>query len=99
MPGSCKTLWFGDWALGLFWDVKYAKFLSFVNPSTASHSTALYMSEMAGLLDIFILILLKKLMNENTGKWRQILFSSAEMSTEFTEILPGVRTKQEPLCL
>lgn len=56
--------------LGLFWDVKYAKFLSFVNASTASHSIALYMSEMAGLLDIFILILLKKLMNENTGKWR-----------------------------
>lgn len=99
MPDSSKTLWFGDQALGLFWDVKYAQFLSFINPSTASHSIALYMTEIAGLLDIFILILLKKLMNENTGKWRQILFSSAEMSTEFTEIFPGVRTKQELLRL
>lgn len=97
MPDTYKTLWFGDQALGLLWDVKYEKFLSFINPSTASHSIALYMSEMAGLLHIFILILLKKLMNESTGKWRQILFSSAEMSTEFTIVywIPGMRTKQE----
>lgn len=99
MPDSCKTLWFGDQAIGLYWDVKYTQFLSFITPSTVSHSIALYTSEIAGLLDIFILILLKKLMNENTGKWRQILFSSAEMSSEFTEIFPGVRTKQEVLCL
>lgn len=84
MLHTYKTLWFGDQALGLLWDVKYAIFLLFLNPSTASHSIALYMSEMAGLLHIFILILLKKLMNESTEKWRQILFSSAEMSTEFT---------------
>lgn len=97
MPDTYKTLWFGDQALGLLWDVKYAKFLPFINPSTASHSIALYMSEMAGLLHIFILILLKKLMNESTEKWRQILFSSAEMSTEFTIVdwSPRMRTKQE----
>lgn len=70
IPNSCKTLWFGDQALGLVWDVEYAKFLSFINPSTFFSFIALYMSEMAGLLDIFILIPLKKLMNENTGKWR-----------------------------
>lgn len=38
-------------------------------------------------------------MNENMGKWRQILYSFTKNSTEFTESFAGVRTKQELLCL
>lgn len=60
---------------------------------------SLCMSEMAKLLDILVLMLLKKFMNENRGKWRQILYSFIKTSTEFTESFAGVRTKQELLCL
>lgn len=70
MPDSRKTLWLGEQALGPLWDVKYTKFAFFLIPRTAFHFISLCMSEMAELLEVFVLILLKKLMNENMGKWR-----------------------------
>lgn len=99
MPESCETLWLGDQTLGLLWDAEHTKLPFFLIPSTTSRFISLCMSEMAELLEVFVLILLKKLMNENMGKWRQILYSSVKISTEFTEIFAEVRTKQELLCL
>lgn len=57
------------------------------------------MYEMTKLLEVFVFILLKKLMNENMRKRRQILYSSVKTSTEFTECFAEVRTKQELPCL
>jgi len=60
MPDSHKTLWVGNQALELLWDGEYTKFPFFLIPSTASHFISLCMSEMATLLEVFVLILPQK---------------------------------------